>query len=121
MTTVSTPAESRRILGAPIFLRGLGPLLLATAWLKIDSFLQGDNVPLPPALALFAVEAELVLGFWLISGFAASRALRATLICFCAFAGIALYFWIRGVSNCGCAGRIQISPGWCSCSISSSF
>ncbi len=92
----------------------LGILLLVAAALK----LYGLNVA-PFAqygrlsnadIGLAAVEWEIVLGVWLLSGRAAIGAWVAALLTFLAFAGVSAYLGLIGQASCGCFGSVEASP-----------
>jgi len=92
----------------------LGLLLLIAAGLK----LYGLNVTALPRVGWFAtpqvqvlaVEWELVLGLWLLSGAFQFGAWLAAIATFLTFAGVSAYFGWIGVASCGCFGVIRTSP-----------
>lgn len=93
---------------------GLGTLLLAAAGLKLYG-LSVSAVPqvgwfAQPWVQLAAVEWELVLGLWLLSGAHQRGAWLAALVTFLAFAAVSGYLGFIGVASCGCFGAIEASP-----------
>lgn len=65
-----------------------------------------------PWLQVAAAEWEVVLGVWLLSGFARRAAWLASVLTFVTFAGVSGYLGLQGVANCGCFGAIHASPWW---------
>jgi hypothetical protein len=57
-----------------------------------------------------AVEWEIVLGIWLLSGRRPIGAWAAAVLTFSAFAVVSGYFGVIGQATCGCFGAIQASP-----------
>jgi hypothetical protein len=53
---------------------------------------------------------ELLLGLWLLSGAAASRARQVALVTFLVFTAVAAWKTIAGDSSCGCMGRVETKP-----------
>jgi hypothetical protein len=98
----------------------LGVVLLVAAGLK----LYGLNVTVLPRVGWFAtpqvqvaaVEWELVLGLWLLSGVYQAGAWLAAVSTFGAFAVVSAYFGWIGVASCGCFGVIKASP-WAACAV----
>jgi hypothetical protein len=92
----------------------LGLLLLAAAGLK----LYGMNVSpfaqygwfTAPWVQTLAVEWEIVLGLWLLSGAYRAGAWLAAVGTFAAFAAVSGYLGWIGQASCGCFGVIQASP-----------
>ncbi len=95
----------------------LGLLLLATAALKagVPPLSQADET-FPPFVRLLAIEAEAVLGVWLLSGLAPQLARRVALGVFTLLAGVAASLAFTGKTSCGCAGALPMSP-WIAFSI----
>jgi hypothetical protein len=94
----------------------LGGLLLAAAGLKVYG-LSVSAIPRvgwfsQPWVQLAAVEWELILGLWLLSGCYARGAWLAALGTFAAFAAVSGYLGWIGVVSCGCFGAIKASPWW---------
>jgi len=92
----------------------LGGLLLAAASLKLYG-LSVSAVPrvgwfAQPWVQLAAVEWELVLGLWLLSGAYPIGSWLAAVATFLAFAGVSGYLGWVGVASCGCFGTIHASP-----------
>jgi hypothetical protein len=92
----------------------LGVLLLAAAGLKLYG-LSVSAVPrvgwfAQPWVQLAAVEWELVLGLWLVSGAYPVGSWLAALGTFLGFAGVSGYLGWVGVASCGCFGTIHASP-----------
>ncbi len=92
----------------------LGLLLLAAAGLK----LSGMNVApfaqygwfTAPWVQTLAVEWEVVLGLWLLSGAYRAGAWLAALGTFAAFAAVSGYLGWVGQASCGCFGVVRASP-----------
>jgi hypothetical protein len=53
-----------------------------------------------------------LLGLWLLSGFAKRAAWVAALAFFALAAAGSLYLAIEGQASCGCFGRVEVSPWW---------
>lgn len=92
----------------------VGLLLIATAGLK---HFAGNDSSLPrigwmanPDLRSFIAAGELLLGLWLLSGFAKPLSWLMSLIVFASFAIVSGSLGIRGVADCGCFGTIKASP-----------
>ena len=111
--TVSyAPASSAIVRGVAV---ALGLVLVVAAGLK----LYGLNVsPLPgigwlsvPGVQMAVVAAELLVGFWLLSGTAKPYAWLAALGLFSAFAIVSGYLGFIGQASCGCFGTIEASHG----------
>jgi hypothetical protein len=93
----------------------LGILLIVAAGLKLL-----DRSPDPLARAgwifsphwhLAAIEAEAILGIWLLTGAVPRLLWLVALLCFCLFASVNLYLGIEGQPSCGCFGaKLAISP-----------
>ena len=58
----------------------------------------------------FEVEFEIVLGAWLISGWARRLAWLATLACFVVFCGVTAWEHFSGYASCGCFGNFKLAP-----------
>lgn len=115
--------------GVPLALRlavprmvraAVGLFLLVAASLKIhalasDPFAE-DSLLASPRLLVAAIELEIVLGLWLLSGWFP----RAGWIAALGFFGIAtatnLYLGVSGQTSCGCFGHVRVSP-WVTCLI----
>ncbi|MFO0845809.1 MAG: hypothetical protein U0797_26075 [Gemmataceae bacterium] len=116
--TVSNRAMARwpGIVGAayPVVATLIGVLLLAAALLKLaggtaDSL--GQNAALFfPAARMVSVQAELLLGLWLLSSWQARAARWAAMGFFAAMAAVSLWLALQGQSTCGCFGRIAVHP-----------
>jgi hypothetical protein len=92
----------------------LGLLLIAAAGLKlrgtdVTPFAQFGMLNRAP-VQFAAVEWELVLGVWLISGIYPVGAWTAALVTFLSFAGVSFYLGRIGQASCGCFGSIKASP-----------
>jgi hypothetical protein len=94
----------------------LGLLLLTAAGLKGYELLA---TPLPEAslwswraFRIGAVEAEGVLGLWLLSGLRRHGARRVALAGFGLFFSVSLSKALAGEENCGCFGRVPLDPRW---------
>jgi hypothetical protein len=94
----------------------LGGLLIAAAGLKLYG-LSVSAIPRvgwfsQPSVQLAAVEWELILGLWILSGSYPRMAWLAALGTFAAFAAASGYLGWIGVASCGCFGVIDASPWW---------
>jgi hypothetical protein len=92
----------------------LGVLLLAAAGLKlyglnVSPFAQYGNFS-TPWLQMAAVEWEIILGLWLLSGAYRVGAWVAAVGTFLTFAAISGYLGWIGQASCGCFGVIKASP-----------
>jgi hypothetical protein len=114
-------AESRTAYRGRLRTRGwdvvrvvLGVFLLTAAVLK----LAGHSVSAVPRVGWYAMptvqiaaaEWELVLGFWLLSGWYKVGSWLAALATFLVFASVSGYLGWIGMASCGCFGAIQASP-----------
>jgi hypothetical protein len=91
-------------------------LLLGAAALKLFG-LGTSGVPQvgwfsQPWVQVLAAEWELVLGGWLITGFASRLSWLAALVTFLSFAGVSGYLGWVGVASCGCLGGVKTNPWW---------
>jgi hypothetical protein len=97
-----------------ILFASLGLFLVVTALLKAqgpaDGALEQNTILLSPRLRFVVMEAEALLGLWLLSGWAKRAAWFFAVAFFLVVAGISLYLGVMGQSSCGCFGRIQVSP-----------
>jgi hypothetical protein len=92
----------------------LGLFLLAAAGLKAYGLtldpVDPDSFFASPRLLLATVEIEVLLGLWLLSGWA----LRASWVAALGFFGIltcvSLYSALIGQESCGCFGRVPVNP-----------
>ncbi len=92
----------------------LGLLLLAAAGLKLSGmnvapFAQYGWLTAPWA-QLLAVQWEIVLGLWLLSGAYRAGAWVAAVGTFAAFAAVSGYLGWIGQASCGCFGVVRASP-----------
>lgn len=92
----------------------LGLLLLVTALLKAqgsaDGALGQNTILFTPRLRFAVMEAEALLGLWLLSGWAGRAAWFFAVVFFLVVTGFSLYLGLMGQSSCGCFGRIHVSP-----------
>ena len=106
-------AQSRTIIPR-VVATTLGLWLLTTALLKVQGLSGGtlgqSLVWFTPSVQLAAVEIEVVLGLWLLSGWARRAAWLVSLTFFLVLAGVSFYLGWIGQSSCGCFGRIRVSP-----------
>lgn len=72
--------------------------------------LAQDSLLLPPRLLIAIIEIEIVLGLWLLSGWAARGAWLASIGFFGSLAGVSLYLALRGQTSCGCFGLLSVNP-----------
>jgi hypothetical protein len=105
------PITSRAFLGLRI---ALGVFLLVTAGLKLHGLvvdpLAGDSFLASPRLQIAAIEVELLLGLWLLSGWQLCAARLVALAFFGILASASLWLALQGQSSCGCFGRVQVNP-----------
>jgi hypothetical protein len=92
----------------------LGTVLLVTAGLKIhglvsDPYAQ-DSILLTPRLLVAVIEVELLLGLWLLSGWATRAAWVAALAFFGLLSAATFYLALEGQRSCGCFGRVEVNP-----------
>jgi hypothetical protein len=92
----------------------VGGLLVVAAGLKLAG-LAGSAVPpvgwyAQPWVQAAAAGWELVLGAWLLGGFAPRAAWAAAVVTFLAFAGVSASLGLTGVASCGCLGAVKSSP-----------
>lgn len=102
-------ARSQRILFAV-----LGFFLIVTALLKVQGPANGalgqNTILFSPRLRFAVMEAEALLGLWLLSGWAKRAAWFFAVAFFLVVAEFSLYLGLMGQSSCGCFGRIHVSP-----------
>lgn len=92
----------------------LGILLLIAAGLKLYG-LSVSAVPrvgwfAQPWVQLAAVEWEVILGLWLLSGASPRGSWLASVATFTTFAAVSSYLGFVGVPSCGCFGAVAASP-----------
>jgi thiol-disulfide isomerase/thioredoxin len=92
----------------------LGLLLLTAAamkgWQLLVEPVANKDIFSNRAFLIFAVEFELALGIWLISGLFRKAAWLAALLCFGLFSAITFYKAITGADSCGCFGSVHVNP-----------
>jgi hypothetical protein len=92
----------------------LGALLLAAAGLKVHSLavdpFHEDMFLDSPRLLIATIEIEIVLGLWLLSGWAARAAWVSALGFFGLLAAVSFFLAYSGQRSCGCLGRVNMSP-----------
>lgn len=92
---------------------GLGLLLLAAAYLKLRDLTWepfGKAILVSPRLRIIFVEAEAILGLWLLLGIAPRTLWMAATVYFTTLAGVSVYLASHGEPTCGCFGQTTISP-----------
>lgn len=92
----------------------LGLLLLTAAGLKlyglnVTPFAQYGRL-MSASVQFAAVEWEIVLGLWLLSGRNPVGAWLAALLTFLVFAVTSFYLGVIGQASCGCFGSVKASP-----------
>jgi len=90
----------------------VGGVLLAAAGLKLHGgpeAVWGDGF-IPPAVRLVTLQAELLVGAWLVAGWARRTAWLTALLLFCGFAAVSAAMGATGQNDCGCFGRTHVSP-----------
>lgn len=99
-------SQDERIGRQRIVLIVLGLLLLATALLKAqgpsDGALGQNMILFSPRFRFAVMEAEAMLGLWLLSGWAKRMAWFFAATFFLVVAGISLSLGLIGQSSCGC-------------------
>jgi hypothetical protein len=92
----------------------LGVLLLVAAALKAHGLtldpLSQESFLASPRLLVATIEMEILLGLWLLSGWAARGAWVVALGFFAILAGVSLYLALAGQASCGCFGQLAVSP-----------
>jgi hypothetical protein len=92
----------------------LGAMLIAAALLKLEGISSGalgqSLVGFSPAVQFAAIEAELLLGSWLLSGWARRQVWLISILFFLSLGGVSLYLGLIGQSSCNCFGRIHLNP-----------
>jgi hypothetical protein len=98
----------------------VGSILLLAAGLKAYGLaldpLSDDSFLATPRLQVAAIEIEVILGLWLLSGWTASRAWLLAVTFFGILASLSLYLVVTGQRSCACLGRVPTSP-WLSLGI----
>ncbi|AMV27856.1 hypothetical protein VT84_25865 [Gemmata sp. SH-PL17] len=91
----------------------VGLYFLAAAALKLfsDGSVSAGEMVYTPALRFLAVQAEIVLGTWLILGRWRLAAFMSACLLLAMFALLSLFSFLRGQSNCGCFGDLKVHPG----------
>jgi hypothetical protein len=93
----------------------IAAILLSAAWLKWQSFGTGRAsflAEIAPQLEWMLIQAELVVGVWLVVGWFAYYGWLASLLMFGSFVGASLVMTWQGRSSCGCLGAIEFNPWW---------
>ncbi len=114
--TRSEPASERTITArmSAVVLAILGLVLLFAAAMK--AYTPVSEAPEKagwlsrPAVILAAIEMEIALGVWLLSGIRRRLAWRAALGCFMVFACVSAYNGLIGAASCGCFGQLHTNP-----------
>jgi hypothetical protein len=101
---------TRRRSGFRILSCVLGTLLLVTAGLKFEALgvvpLSRDPLLSSPRMIVAAIEIEVILGIWLVSGYAQRMAWVGALIFFAGAGGVSLFAGTTGQRACPCFGRL---------------
>jgi hypothetical protein len=94
----------------------LGAFLLLTAGLKVQGLLSSGTVGgswiTSPWVHLAAVEVEILLGLWWLSGRRLDLARWVTLAFFGILAAVSLVLALDGQASCNCFGRVHVNPWW---------
>ncbi len=92
----------------------LGLFLLSAAGLKIHGLFfdpsAQESVLSSPRIQVATVEMEILLGWWLLSGWSMRAAWVAALGFFGILASASLYLALAGQTSCGCFGRVSVNP-----------
>jgi len=106
------PSAERRVLA--LLCTTLGVILLVAAALKGHSllvdFVPGKTIFTSRPVQFLAVEVELALGLWLVSGIGLTWAARVAMACFLVLAASSGWLLASGAECCGCPGRLSVSP-----------
>jgi hypothetical protein len=91
----------------------VGIYLLAAAGLKLfsDGAVSAGETEYAPALRFLAVQAEILLGVWLILGWWRITAFMLACLLLAMFAMLSLSSFLSGQSDCGCFGNLKVHPG----------
>jgi len=96
--------------------RAAGIVLLAAATLKAYQLatepVLGDGLWGDRAFLATFVEAELLLGIWLLAGPFPKAAWRVAIISFALLFGISMWSTVTGAPTCGCFGKVEVNPRW---------
>lgn len=92
--------------------RACGAVLVTAVVLKLQGWSSGTSSVsyFSPAVQLTALEAEAIVGLWLLVGWARRAAWLVAVGLFAVLAVVSLYLGLIGQNSCGCFGRIQVSP-----------
>lgn len=92
----------------------LGLLLLTAAGLKGFALATSPTVESGLLTSrwflMVTVEAELLLGLWLLSGIFVQALWWSAIACFSIFTSFTLYQAMSGAESCGCFGQIEVNP-----------
>ncbi len=92
----------------------VGGVLLAAAGLKGHGLALGplaqDSFLASPRLQIATIQVEVLLGLWLLSGWAMRAARVVAIGFFGIMAAVSLYLALAGQASCGCFGRLTVSP-----------
>jgi len=83
-------------------------------FLKFQNLGQGESFlsELMPQLEWLAIQTEILIGLWLVSGWWEKLSRIALLALLAIFFGASLAMVIQGRSTCGCLGAASVSPVW---------
>jgi len=99
---------------APWVRRSTGVLLLVAAALKLQGLGPGPVTAMGLLSATWfqiaLIEAEIILGVWLLAGISPVGAWMLACAAFATFAAVSLYQGYVGRASCGCFGQIVVSP-----------
>lgn len=93
-----------------------GCILLVSVALKVQGLATGTGQPLAvfaPWVQLSGMQAEALVGLWLLVGVARHGAWLAGLVLFTILAAVSVYLIAAGQKSCGCFGQVEVSP-WAS-------
>lgn len=92
----------------------LGAVLLTAAGFKAFALWTDPTPPLSlfsePRWQIALIEAETLLGLWLLSGFAPRGVWWTAQVTFTLLACVSLYLGLAGQSSCGCLGKVHLAP-----------
>lgn len=95
-------------------LLAIGVFLLFAAALKIQglasNYIPEHSLLASPHVQVLAIDIEITLGFWLLSGWARRQAWGVAVVFFTVMITLAGYSAWSGQRSCGCFGRIEVNP-----------
>ncbi|MGO9111115.1 MAG: MauE/DoxX family redox-associated membrane protein [Thermoguttaceae bacterium] len=94
----------------------LAVVLFVAATLKVHQLgttpVRGPSLLNSPRLLIAVVQTEILVGLWLLVGFAPRLCCMSAACLFILFSGLSAYKGFSGEATCGCWGRVDVSPWW---------